>query len=464
MKKVFKEVNFLDKRCYEKYYLSEDILMENASQSIKKYIDSLDLIKQKVLIVCGKGNNGADGIALSRMLHLDYDVRLYLAYPPKSALATLQLDRAISIGVEVVVDLIDDYDIVVDSLYGSGIKNPLSDKDNLLINTMNNLKAHKIACDIPSGIDRDGFVNKMTFIADTTITMGAIKLSLLGDNAKNVIGNIQVADLGISEKAYTSISDIFLLEESDLVLPIRVNKNSHKYTYGHSLIFSGQSFGAGLLSAKSSLTFGSGAVSIMKNKDILKYDESIMYVNEIPQNTSVIIFGMGLGKYKDEYMPILQKQSIPMVIDADMFYHKDILYFLNKDNIVLTPHPKEFVSLLKITNIADIDIQTLQQNRFSYVDKFTSNYPNITILLKGANVIIAQDNKMYINSLGGSVLSKAGSGDVLNGLIGALLSQQYSALQSAINASLAHSIGGNKVKKNNYALSPLDIIDEVSCL
>ena len=462
MKLVFKEVNSLDEKCYRTYYLNKEILMENAAYSIKKHIDNYNGDKKKILIVCGKGDNGADGITLARMLYLDYDVKLYLAHKLESDISLLQLKRANALGLKTACEIMDS-DIIVDCLYGSGLKGKLN-KDIELIKKINSIKAYKIACDIPSGISSDGSISDEVFKANITITMGALKLSLFGDKAKDFIGEIEVSNLGISNKAYEDKSDIYLLEESDLLLPTRNTQNSHKYSYGHSMILSGELFGAGLLSAKASLSFGCGAVSILKNKDILKYDESIMYKNDIPSNISAIVFGMGLGKYKDSYIDMVLKMDKPLVIDADMFYEKRILEFLTRSNIVLTPHPKEFISLLKISNIADIGVDELQENRYLWVEKFMQKYSNVCLLLKGANSIIAYKDKMYINTTGSSKLSKAGSGDVLSGLIVSLLSQGYSTIKSAINSSLAHSLASKKVPKNNYALNPNDIIKEIDNL
>ena len=156
-------------------------------------------------------------------------------------------------------------------------------------------------------------------------------------------------------------------------------------------------------------------------------------------------------------------KPIPKIIDADLFYDKLICEILNQE-IVLTPHPKEFCSLLKLCDIADISVDVLQNNRFLYVEKFCTKYPNVVLLLKGANVIISKDKKLFINNLGTAILSKGGSGDVLSGLIGSLLAQGYSTLDSAIISSLAHSLASRNYDKNNYSLSPSDLIEEIKKL
>jgi len=109
-------------------------------------------------------------------------------------------------------------------------------------------------------------------------------------------------------------------------------------------------------------------------------------------------------------------------------------------------------------------VQTLQNDRFKYLEMFTNKYPNVTLLLKGANTIIAKAEKRYINNHGTPNLSKGGSGDVLSGLIASLLAQGYNSLDATITASLAHSFAAANFSKNSYSLSPQDIIDEVTKL
>jgi len=171
---------------------------------------------------------------------------------------------------------------------------------------------------------------------------------------------------------------------------------------------------------------------------------------------------MGLGdNYSDKELEDLLSKNIPIICDADMFYKKIILKILEKQNIILTPHPKEFISLLKLTNIANISVNELQKNRFKYTLEFSNKFPKIVLLLKGANTIITQDRKIYINSFGSNSLSKGGSGDILSGLIASLLAQGYNTLEATISASLAHSIASAKYNKNNYSMRPEDLIEGV---
>jgi hydroxyethylthiazole kinase-like uncharacterized protein yjeF len=155
MQKLFYEVNTLDQKCYEEFGLSEDILMEHASLSMALFIENNFKEQSSVLIVCGSGNNGADGIALARLLFGKYQVYLYTPYELKSSMAQLQLKRANSIGIRPIEQLIS-CDIIVDCIFGTGLNKTLDDFSIKLIQKLNTFKGYKIACDIPSGINKEG--------------------------------------------------------------------------------------------------------------------------------------------------------------------------------------------------------------------------------------------------------------------------------------------------------------------
>lgn len=468
MQKVFDEVNSLDKRCYDDFGLSEDLLMEHAASSMMQYIQKKFSSNEKILIVCGAGNNGADGIALSRLLHSEYGINLYLPFGVKSSMSKLQYKRALLLGVNIIDDLSllsyeDTPNIIVDCLFGSGLNRELNEESQRLINLLNSLYGHKIACDIPSGLDMYGQISTVGFRANTTITMGALKTQLYTDIAKDYVGNIMVSDLGVQRNIYETITNTYLLDFFDMEVPFRTQQNSHKGKYGHLSVIVGEKKGAGIIAAEAAFAFGSGLVTVVTHENI-NVPFHIMQNHTIPSNSTALAIGMGLGKFEKEEMKNILNSDIQIVIDADLFYDEIILDVLNKERIVLTPHPKEFCSLLKLTKIADVSIAELQNNRFKYVRLFGEKYPKSVLLLKGANTLIIYQNSVYINSLGGAVLSKGGSGDVLTGLIASLLAQGYSSVNSAITASLAHAISAKNYEKNNYSLTPTDLIQGVKVL
>jgi len=442
--------------------------MEHAAASLMQYIQSKFVSNEKILIVSGSGNNGADGIALARLLHSRYDIYLYTPFGVSSSMAKLQYKRAKLLGVNIIDDLASlasehTPNVIVDALFGSGLNRDLNIESQKLLTLLNSLYAHKIACDIPSGINVNGQITTTAFRANTTITMGALKTSLYSDVAKDYVGSIIVSDLGVQRTIYETNTAMFLLDFFDMEIPFRTQQNSHKGKYGHLSVIVGEKKGAGIIAADAAFAFGAGLVTTVAHENI-NPPLHIMQDHALPENCTAIAVGMGLGRYEKEEIHTLLENNIPKVIDADLFYDEIILNVLNKEGIVLTPHPKEFCSLLKISGLADITTDELQNNRFKYLKLFGKKYPKSVLLLKGANTLITYENCVYINNLGSAVLSKGGSGDVLTGLVASLLTQGYSAINSAITGTLAHSIAAKNYEKNNYSLTPADLIEGVKIL
>ncbi len=464
MLSVYEKVNALDKRALEKFNLSEDILMENAAMALERAVLQNASLGAKVIILCGSGDNGGDGYALARRLVGRFKTLVFEMKPAKSPMCQLQKERAKKVGVVIKTweekneDL--ECDVLIDCVVGSNFKGEL--EPFLNFESLSQKARFKIACDIPSGINSKGRVDKGAFKADMTISMGAIKSCLLSDRAKDYIGELKVGHLGVFNQNYEIPTDTFLLEKSDLKLPLRNKKNAHKGDYGHAHIFLGKHSGAGLLSALSALSFGSGVVSVQaleceitsSNKPL-----ELVFCENFPNPLSAFALGMGLESFPKDFNKWLE--LAPCVLDAGVFYHKEVLQALEKE-VVLTPHPKEFLSLLKLVGI-NISMLELLDNKLEIARDFSQKYPKVVLLLKGANTLIAHQGQVFINILGSVALAKAGSGDVLAGLILSLLSQNYTPLDAAINASLAHALASLEFK-NNYALTPLDLIEKIKRL
>lgn len=477
MQKVFVDVGRLDRRCYQEFELSEDLLMEHAAMAMASHITDHFSANSKILVVAGPGNNGADGIALARLLAQRYRIELRLPLAAKSKMARQQLARINKLAISVDNEL-NDIDVVVDCLFGSGLTRPLNDTAIALIEQLNRLSCYKIACDIPSGINSLGQPAPIAFKSDVTITMGALKTALFSDSAKDYVGMIRVADLGLPRTIYQTETDCYLLEAGDLKLPRRERANSHKGSYGHLAVIVGEKPGAGILTSLAAFNFGCGLVSAITDPTAdtifdpqVRLPLHIMCSAKLLDNTSAIAIGMGLGRDYWQHSPhrLAQLMQIkkPKLIDADLCYWPDLVQYLDR-GLIITPHPKEFCSLLKLTKLADITVAELQQDRFKYLRLFSAQYPALVLLLKGCNTLIAQDNKIYINNLGSAILSKGGSGDVLAGFIAALLAQGYPPLDAAISGSIAHVLAGERCQSrlaiNNYAMIPQDLIEQVRYL
>lgn len=468
MKNIYQNTAFLDKRACEKYHLSEEILMENAAIALESLISTLTHKGSVITILCGSGDNGGDGYALARRLSGDYNVRIYALKEPKSPLCRQAYERASECEVKFIKKILP-CDVAVDCVVGSGLKGQLESSLSEILSLAEKNARITIACDVPSGLNDNG---GYAFKAHHTMCMGAISLVCLSDRAKDFVGKLHIAKLGLSENHYQVSSNIKMLEDSDMRLPLRTESNTHKGNFGHLAVFCGEKCGASIISAQSALRFGAGLVSVINNEPItLPYE--IMQTQNLPAKSTAIAFGMGLGVEKSaEILEMLCESTLPCVLDADVFHTPMIKHFLDKSleqqrldfsrELVLTPHPGEFHSLLQICGLGEY----MPNKRVDLMLQFTQKYPHTTLLLKGANVFIAKANELYINPLGCPALSKGGSGDVLSGLIGALLAQGYDALNAAIQGSLAHSALANMLMQNiaSYALTPSAMIESIGML
>lgn len=464
MKNLYLDTRILDERAGEKFDLSEEILMENAATGIANLVRKKFKKGMRVLGICGSGNNGADVLCALRMLEGEFECEFILASQNLKLLASKQLERAKSAGVcesKDVENSLNSAKCLIDGLFGSGLNRNLDEKHIELISRINASPAYIIACDMPSGLSSDGKVLGACVKADITITMGARKLGLYSDTAKDFVGKTKVATLGISAQNYECESGYHLLEKRDLVLPNRKNQCVNKGDFGHAFIISGEHIGASKLCAKAAFAFGAGLVSVISSES-LNLPTQIMQASKISKKMNAGAIGMGLGENGIEELDAQILKGKKLVLDADIFYSAKVLDLLN-ENCVLTPHPKEFCSLLKLCNIADIDVKTLQENRYAYARAWSEKFKAV-LVLKGANTIIAKDGQIYVMPYGKNILAKGGSGDVLSGLVLALLAQGYEPLDAAISATLAHALSLRNFGKNSYALEPTDIIKGVKCL
>lgn len=536
MKSLFLDTRILDKAARERYFLSEELMMENAAVALERAV--LEQIAsragknetQSVVILCGIGNNGADGYALARRLSALRVTRctdgsdtangervfrtimpvVISVSAPKSELCTIQAERAAKCGVDCVpLDseqssmkdetslsgeverLLSCADIIVDCVFGSGFHGDLDGKTRQLCEKANAAEAIRISCDVPTGVREDGSVSEGAFCAACTVTMGALKLSLYNDAAKDYAGKITCEDLGVSRRLFESAASggeqadgkgkpaAQLLEESDMTLPYRKNQLVNKGSFGHAAVASGEKIGASCIAGEAALHFGAGLVSLVRlgmefeKSELPQVTPELMTASDFPPNTTAVAFGMGLGRSKGVAKPyfdwLCAHTDIPCVVDADVCFAPDLPDFLRAkgDGIVLTPHPKEFQAVLKNCGAGNYTIQECVIERPRLIEQFCRAFPKTVLLVKGANPMIGHFDgsqfQLYVNPLGTNALAKAGSGDVLAGLICALLSQGRDALDAAINGSLAHALASRQFK-NNYSLTPLSLIEAVARL
>jgi hydroxyethylthiazole kinase-like uncharacterized protein yjeF len=468
VQRLYRNCYEMDRKCYEEYALTEDLLMEHAAEGMARQIRQRFDAGERVLIVAGPGNNGADGITLARLLRGRYDVRLILPLGAKSPMAKIQLERAKRVGVPLGEEP-EEAACVVDALFGAGLSRPLSDEIAALVERLNDLEGYKLACDIPTGLDERGVPSPVAFRADLTVTMGALKEALYLDAAKEYVGRIECVDLGVERLLYEDESTAYLLEESDFLPPLRGERPAaHKGSFGHAAVFCGEKEGAGILAASAAARFGAGLTTLVIHEKLSYAPPFLMRATTVPERVTALAIGMGLGGYFEA--ELLEKEvvdsSLPVVLDADAFSKPGLLQIVHQENreVVITPHPAEFARLWKHLMKEELSVAEVQENRFELARRFSARFPRIVLLLKGANPIIAHLGELYVNPLGTVALAKGGSGDVLSGLIVALLAQGYEALDAAIQGSLALALAARSYEGADYSMLPTDLIERLASL
>lgn len=478
MEKIFDSVQELDRRAEEAFNLKHGVLMEQAARGIaehiRRYLNSERFLKERVRrtdrlpvvqIVCGSGDNGGDGFALARMLTDFCTVRTVSVKEPKSPLCRLQRERLELLGIPVYTEIADTCDVVVDAVLGTGLHGTLNEALCAVIEQLNAVHAYKIACDIPSGLNGWGIPSPKAFCADATCTMGALKTALYADAAKDCTGTIHLINLGLPRVQYEGETETFLLTEADIRLPHRTVQDTHKMSYGHCFFFCGEKTGACVLAATAALRFGTGLVTVY-GEPIPSAPPDFMYSAQTPENISAVSIGSGLGrsaaqqKKAVEFLQNTTVQAKPLILDADILHNDKLPVLLPRfKQPVLTPHPKEFHSLLLNSGLAQPSVSEIQERRFFYLRLFCMAFPHAVVLLKGAYPLIGCGSRIFVNPCGTNALAKAGTGDVLTGMITALAAQGYSPLDAACTASLAHA---KAAAGSGYGLLASDLLNRIA--
>ena len=471
--------------------ISSTDLMEKVAKSCFSWIcnhfpDSKNLIH----ICCGMGNNGGDGLVIARLLsEKGYDVRVYLVHfsEKKSNDFVVNFDRLQKTKV-IISDIYDSddfpvfksQDMVVDAIFGIGIKRPVTDFTKELIQYLNKTKAQIISIDIPSGLYPDQTTSDKEAIirSNYTLTFQVPKLAFFMPENSDFIGSWEVLDIQL-DGAYleTVKSNYYLLEVEDLKRFFKKRDTfSHKGTFGHSLIIGGSfgKIGAVILAARAALKSGSGLVSTYMpkcgytamqtaNPEVMVEVDDEKYVQFFNFKTrpNAVGIGPGLGthlKTKKGFVEYYSKCKIPMVIDADglniISEYNDLRKLIPKDTI-LTPHPKEFE---RLAGKWQDDFQKLDM-----LLEFSDQYKCV-VVLKGAYTSVAYQGKIWFNCSGNPALATAGSGDVLTGIITSLLAQGYNCLEAALLGVFIHGRTADLAIEDNESEESFTAQDAISYL
>ena len=468
MQKIFPDPSEIEKTAKAQYSIPQFLMMENAARALADFV--LNFEPEKVLILCGKGNNGGDGYALARLLQNKCQISLLSLEAPAAEEAKTQYEmcRRLGLTVSTELDLSLDAAVIVDCIYGTGFHGQLPENVKKLLARVNKSSAIKIACDIPSGL---------YFKADYTITMGCQKLALYSDKAKAVCGKIIVADLGIARAKFESGSKIYLIEAGDRELPLRKNRSVHKGKFGHTAVLCGDKPGAGILAATAAMNFGSGLTSLVKTEgsklEQFKISPSLMIEASLPKKTSCIAAGSGFSDFSEKTAELLldwaSKAASPaLVLDAGMLTSPKSPDFLSKLNgladsrIIITPHLSELSRLLEACGTeGDFSVTALAENpeaRIAAGNFLNSRFHRTTVIMKSANTYIADCGESFVIADGAQSLAKGGSGDILAGLTASLLAQGYTGRSAAITAAEHHALLSQELGAEAYDLTPEKLI------
>jgi len=468
-------------------------LMERAGATCFEWLHSkLQGNPVKVLVFCGIGNNGGDGLVIARHLHQHgYNVHCFVVnFSDKRTEGFLHnYDKLKDAGVwPIVINSKDEFpeftadDIVVDAILGIGLSRKIKGFTVDLIKYINKIEAYTLAIDIPSGLfaDKSASKNDTVLEASHTLTFQRPKVAFLLPENESYIYTWETINIGLDEQYIAkmdAVKHIMTQKEDVLQLYCPREKFSHKGSYGHSLIIGGSfgKIGAVTLASQGALKVGSGKVTAYVPKcgyQILQISTPEIMVEVDAENEleffnyksepTVIGIGCGIGiseKTKNGFAKFLSTNKLPLVLDADALNilsgNKELLKLLPK-NSVLTPHPKEFERLVgKWKNDHD---KLKKLKKFSLVYK-------VIVVLKGANTVIADGTKLYFNTTGNPALATAGTGDVLLGIITGLIAQNYKPLDATILGVYLHgktaNIAINDMSVETFiASSVLDYLDD----
>lgn len=466
------------------------VLMERVALATVTAMENEGISLNRTLIVCGSGNNGGDGFAVARLIK-DRGFHVEVVFvgnkESMSEECRLQMNIAQKCGVPVGTILVTrEYTVVVDAVFGVGLNRDAGGALKEHIQHMNCMPGKKVALDIPTGIcSATGRVMGAAFRADLTVSFGCEKLGCVLYPGCHYVGKVVVEDIGISKKIFEKEPEIcYTFDRKDLwgLLPIR-KPDSHKGDYGRVLMVTGSKgmAGAAYLSAKGAYLSGAGLVQIytpQENGMILQqllpevivctyteFDEEIL--RGLLDWADVVCVGCGLGRdsrASELVEGVIRLSGKPCVIDADglnILAENPGFIKERKSSVILTPHMKEMARLLGCS------VAEIQEKPFEKVRDFT-NRTGLVCVLKDARTIVCQrERQTFVNTAGNNAMAKAGSGDVLSGVITGLLAQGLKPYEGAVCGVYMHALGGDeaKVLKGSYSVLAEDLLAGIgACL
>ena len=495
MIKIFPTIQLkeLDAYTIENEPVSSIDLMERASRALARAMSERWSAETPFTVFAGPGNNGGDALAVSRLLvERGCRVEVYLFNTKGTLSPDCETNKERLAGVagidfheittQFVPPVLTAEHVVVDGLFGSGLNKPLSGGFAAVVKYINTSPATVVAIDVPSGLmgeDNTYNIHANIIRADLTLSLQLPKLAFLFAENAPFVGEWQLLDIGLSEEAIEEKeTDFALTEHEDVASMLKPRgKFAHKGNFGRALLIAGSQgmAGASVLAARACLRSGVGLLTVH-----IPFCNNFIVQTSVPEamteidindvrfscatdtdDYQAVGIGPGLGKAGDTEAALLEQIEscqTPMVVDADALNllgeHRSYIGRLPKGSI-LTPHPKELERLVGKC-----------QNSYERLTKARelARSAGVHILLKGAySVVIAPSGKCWFNPTGNPGMATGGSGDVLTGVVLALLAQGYDAETAARMAAYIHGLAGDIACKKHGVMG-MTAGDIVTCL
>lgn len=484
-----KEAKLIDKKTTEEYKIPSLLLMENAGLRVSD--EAKKTGKETFAVICGKGNNGGDGLVAARHLFCaEKNVTVILIDNPAGNDASVMLECAKNIGVPIVYGFCDeakkvleDADVLIDAIFGIGFSGVLKEPYKSIITYINKLKKYVVAVDVPSGADASyGNVSDSAVKCKKTVTFGVGRTGLLLYPAKDYSGEIVVCDISFAPSLYSDIKAKTITYAGETY----ESDDCHKGTKGKLLVVAGSlgMTGASYIASTSALKSGCGVVSLCipeflnpvmeqkltevmtiplpDNKKTFSKSASEKIIEE-SKNYDALLIGCGMGANEDtksvlnDVLTLSECKNI--IIDADGInvLDKEKLKDCGK-NVVITPHIGE------MSRLTGLEKDYIKSNLVKVAADFSAEY-KVAVVLKCATTVVAFENgNVYINTFSNSGMATAGSGDALAGIIGAFLSKEKSFETAVLNGVYVHSKSGEITagKVGKTYMSAMDIVNNLS--
>lgn len=494
------EMRGVDKAAWEIGGIPSIILMENAALACVNELNRcFDMRSCSAAVFCGKGNNGGDGLAIARHLYnAGVNVTVYLVCGSDykgDAKINFDIISGMDVPMEAVADTegleykVRAADIVIDAIFGTGIKGSVRGTAYEVIRIINENARYVLSVDVPSGIDSDsGDICGVCINADKTVTFAGYKIGMLMYPAADCTGEIVPDMISVPEHVINSQQLSVNVTDSSFVRSLigkRAN-NTQKGSYGKLLIIAGSKgmSGAAYMSAQAALKSGAGLVTLACPESIntvleakttevmtMPLDDrdghisgtAVPVLEDKLRGVTSVLIGPGLGRSQDVsevVRAVLRTCRVPVIIDADAInavaQDKSVLSECACD-IIFTPHSME------MSRLTGLDVSYIEENRLQ-VSRESSDELGAVILLKGHHTIVtAPSLTQYINTTGNPGMASGGSGDVLAGIAAALTARGIECAEAAAAAAYIHGAAGD-IAAERYGMESMSAENLLECL